>query len=342
MRYRLAAIPKTAIIVFLGLFVSGEQLSHRDYLVTALCCLLWVNLYALNEAIDCLAEENKSGGLWAIPLCLILSALCIAGGFLIGGYQAGVLFFLMALSQIAYCWPGLRTKRFVWAGPLQSGLLNPTLRFLLGLSLGLNPATSPKIVLSCFVLLIALHLAGAIKTRVYQTSRDRKLGYQTLSVAFVMRYIEPLQFITPVCAGGLVFLTCGTQGMISLPVVARVTVTFIVTTGILTIWAINDVYDRARHQLGRLLLQNYSGSLTQAELKAGAAIANLEADAGVPSIELLRNLWHFKIPVKLIAPGWLAIAALISLSLPMFPAALTPLAVASTLTICRAVTRLQH
>lgn len=339
MRYRLAAVPKTAIIVVLGVLVSGGQLNSQDLLVASLCCLLWIGLYGLNEAIDLALEEKKRVNRWVVPLCLGISMLAITGGLLAGGWQISILMTLMAFSQLVYCWPRPRTKRFVWSGPLQSGVLNPTLRFSAGLILGWNPTTNPKIVLACYTLLIALHFAGALKTRVYQTKRDRGLGYQTFPVAFVIRYIEPLQLLTPFCVSGLVLLAYRLQDAVSLPTSVRVMMVLGTTTGILVIWALNDVYDRARHRLRDLLLQNYDGNLAQAELQAASTIARLEVEAGTPSMKPLRDLWHFKVPANTITPEQLALVAPLSLIFSVLPLTIAPITTAATLIAYRTITR---
>ncbi len=294
-KYRLAAVPKTAVIVILGIIVNKGLINQQALQVIILCCSLWLLLYLLNEVLDAVFEEKL-----VVPRAIILGCATGIIGIISISYfikpMIGLLFSLMSASQMAYCCPPLRWKRYVWAGPLLSGAINPILRFLVGINLSANQDGKDETILLSLILLVAFHFASALKTKVYQTNRDRRAGYQTIPIGFIVRYIEPLQLLTPIAFGLLCWLLYLLVKDGALSSYAQI-VTLPLTLGaIAIIWQINDHYDRERHRLANAIKEYVPDTnLIRAEKKLGPGMMlELESMVGTSTIQYLRSAWMLR------------------------------------------------
>ncbi len=170
--HRLLAVAKTVILVALGVYLAGGQFERAGVWLTLLLGgLLWACLYALNEFTDLVAERGyrpqRSLGLLLVAAPLLVS---VAAGSLSPTLLA--LFLAMIAGQMVYSVSPLRLKRFWWANPLLSGIINPVLRFQCGVLWGTHPVLWPA-----YGAVVCLHLGAALRARVLQRERDRGLGY---------------------------------------------------------------------------------------------------------------------------------------------------------------------
>ena len=171
--HRLPVVSKTALLIALGVYLSGGTFQGATVGVTMLLgALLWFDLYILNEATDLTCEEKMQvprpvmALLFVIPFGLCIAAYCVFPSLALP-------FGLMVASQFAYCVPPLRLKRHWWAIILLSGTLNPVLRLQCGVELGVHGLT--PLVYAAF---ISLHIGAALRARVLLRERDCKFGYR--------------------------------------------------------------------------------------------------------------------------------------------------------------------
>ena len=199
--HRLPVIAKTPFLVMLGYYLAGGTFEGSAIYVTMLLVSsLWALLYMLNEAYDLEIETHGAVSPQTqrvlIGLCLVI---CIVSAWF--SPPLALLQSLMLIGQLIYCQPPLRIKRFWWAAPLLSGLLNPALRIFCGAMWGSHPI-APLAIATCLL----IHLGASIRSRVLLRERDRRFGY---------RIAPPkLEWLGILCtAGGLVsgYLLCRNQ-----------------------------------------------------------------------------------------------------------------------------------
>ena len=171
--HRLPVVSKTALLIALGVYLSGGTFRGATVGVTMLLgAALWFDLYILNEATDVICEQKMrvSGpilcSLFVVPLLLCAAAYRVFPSLALS-------FALMAASQFAYCVPPLRLKRYWWTIILLSGTLNPVLRLQCGVELGAHGLT--PLVYAAF---ISVHIGAALRARVLLRERDGKFGYR--------------------------------------------------------------------------------------------------------------------------------------------------------------------
>jgi len=194
--HRLLAVAKTLILVALGVHLAGGDFQRPTVWLTLLLGgLLWSALYALNEYTDLVAERGyrPHRGLCAL---LVTVPLLISAGAGSLSPTLLALFLAMIAGQMAYSMPPLRLKRFWWANPLLSGIINPVLRLHCGAVWGTHPVLWPA-----YVALICIHLGAALRARLLQRERDRSLGYSVTPPA-----VNALGFILVLLGFGAMFL----------------------------------------------------------------------------------------------------------------------------------------
>ena len=170
--HRLPVVSKTALLLALGVFLSGGAFrSGTVGVAMLLASLLWCDLYILNEATDLICERRMTvprpvlAFLVLLPICLCGAAFALSPAFALP-------FALMVVSQIAYCVPPLRLKRHWWAIVLLSGTLNPVLRLQCGVAFGIH-GLSPLV----YAAFIAAHIGASLRARALLRSRDAGFGY---------------------------------------------------------------------------------------------------------------------------------------------------------------------
>ena len=170
--HRLPVVSKTALIIALGVYLSGGTFRGVTVGLTLLLgAALWFDLYVLNEATDLICEQKMQvprpvlAFLFTMPFLLCFAAYRVFP-------LLALPFGLMVASQFAYCVPPLRMKRYWWAIVLLSGTLNPVLRLQCGVELGVHGLT--PLVYASF---ISAHIGAALRARVLLRERDRKFGY---------------------------------------------------------------------------------------------------------------------------------------------------------------------
>lgn len=169
---RLPVVAKTPVLVVLGASCArGVDNARGVWLSMALAAALWVMLYALNECSDAVLEAGYTDNRCVRPGLLIAAAALVGVAGCISPRLLGLLA-LMVASQVAYCLPPLRLKRWWWGSLLLSGTVNPVTRVQCGAIWGTRPL--PALV---YVVLLFLHLGAAIRTRTLQRRRDRMLSY---------------------------------------------------------------------------------------------------------------------------------------------------------------------
>lgn len=171
--HRLPVVSKTALLIALGVYLSGGAFRGATVgLTILLAAMLWCDLYILNEATDLICEQKMQVSrpalafLYTLPLLLCFAAYCVLP-------PLALPFSLMVASQFAYCVPPLRLKRYWWAIILLSGTLNPVLRLQCGVELGVHSLT--PLVYAAF---ISAHIGAALRARALLRKRDRKFGYR--------------------------------------------------------------------------------------------------------------------------------------------------------------------
>jgi hypothetical protein len=170
--HRLPVVIKTSALIALGVWVSHGVVTSTHALVTMfLGAVLWVVLYGLNEWSDLRLE---SGASLPVSYALLLSGAAVftmvAASYISG--KIGILFGLMIVSQVLYCIPPFRVKRYWYSALVLSGIVNPVLRLESGAALGIHSV--PMQLLMAFIL---LHLGAAARSRCLLRKRDSGLGY---------------------------------------------------------------------------------------------------------------------------------------------------------------------
>jgi hypothetical protein len=171
--HRIPVIAKTPLLVALGVSWAGGADNVRGvWLSMALATALWLALYALNECTDAALEEGYIGELRLRRWLVLVSVVIVSTA---GAVSVRLLIpmALMAASQLAYCLPPVRLKRWWWGGVLLSGVVNPTARLLCGAVWGTHPVPG-----LAYGALVCLHVGGAIRTRTLQRKRDLSLSYR--------------------------------------------------------------------------------------------------------------------------------------------------------------------
>ena len=169
----MATVTKTPLLVALGIYLSGGTFDLRAFgLTSVLAAALWAVLYALNESYDlalesdCVVSRKKRAILYAAAAAIVAASALLSPWLL-------VLFVLMCAGQLAYCVPPVRLKRYWWAAPLLSGVVNPILRLECGAIWG---AHAIPVVAVCSIAF--MHLSSAIRTRSLLRGRDQGFGYR--------------------------------------------------------------------------------------------------------------------------------------------------------------------
>ncbi len=260
---------KTTVLVALGAYISGG-LGVRAIFGALLATPEWRTLYYLNEGYDWWLEKGNRPKKrffqtnFRLLLVIILLSLVLGPG-------AFVLMVAMAAFELVYTHPRWRLKRYSWAGPVLSGFIGPTLRLGLGVHLGANPATNWNIVMACWLILLAVHLPSAIKTRVFRRRRDQDLGYQAVSDRLA-RKLRPLQLLTP---AGIVTMGLILDRLEQLGIVPQATTAFalaIAVTLTLATWALNDLHDAGQVKLSVIFLHDmWKGQFWTAQLEITAS-----------------------------------------------------------------------
>ncbi len=170
--HRLPVVSKTALLIALGVCLSGGAFHGRVVAETILlAALLWCDLYILNEATDLICEQKMRVARPVLAFLFTLPFLLCCAAYAVFPPLA-LPFGLMTASQLAYCAPPLRLKRYWWAIILLSGTLNPALRLQCGVELGVHSLT-PLI----YAAFISAHVGAALRARVLLRERDQKFGY---------------------------------------------------------------------------------------------------------------------------------------------------------------------
>ncbi len=170
--HRVPVVVKTPLLIALGVYLAGGRFNSPGIEWTMLfSSVLWIVLYAVNEATDLNQEKGllvqRQTMPWLTLLCFCLCFIAILVSPLLA-----LLLLVMTVGQLAYCAPPVRLKRYWWAALLLSGTLNPACRLLCGAIWGAH--TIPPLAYATF---LSLHLGAAIRSRVLLRERDRKLGY---------------------------------------------------------------------------------------------------------------------------------------------------------------------
>jgi hypothetical protein len=170
--HRIPVIAKTPLLIAVGAYWAGGAGNERGvWLSMAVASALWAVLYALNECTDAVLEEGyldrRRVRLWLVMLSAVLvgAAGCVSTRLL-------ALLALMVASQVSYCLPPLRLKRWWWAHVLLTGVANPLTRLHCGAIWGTDPIPT-----LAYGVLLSLHLGAAIRTRTLQRKRDLSLSY---------------------------------------------------------------------------------------------------------------------------------------------------------------------
>lgn len=253
--HRIGAVPKTTVIVILGAYLASREVTWHALAGAGIASLLWLILYALNETYDKLLEEQRGldgdhenkleehEGLDEIPLVefiLMFAGACVVANML--DQLSRRIMVLMVVSEMLYTHPWVRLKKYPWAGPVLSGVIGPTLRFGLGVHLGLKPTTNWTLIIGVYVMLLILHLPGALKSRVFRRVRDKGLGYYTLSARFV-KHLRPLQFLTPVGVTALGILLSYAEQQKLFPPGTMATGLLLAVFLTTATWTMNDIHD---------------------------------------------------------------------------------------------------
>lgn len=260
---RLAAVPKTAVIVVLGAVHTG-YLTWKVLPVAVLASILWLLLYFVNETYDLQLEEGDTRlARWIVPAELLISLVTLVATVV--DWRVGLLFLAMTLVQHCYCHPSFgRLKRYWITYVLFSGLLNPAARFLCGAFLTESKNTDWLLTGVALTVCLVIHLALAFKVRADLAPVDERHSYQTVPKRLVLA-ARPLQYLTPF---GLPILHWIAQTAVAhgyLP--GDIEIFALISFAFFTIgaWGVNDPYDVARiHSeplLGPELVRNcWSGS----------------------------------------------------------------------------------
>lgn len=196
--HRFFAALKTTVIVVFGAYLAGGLNSSaiREVIFASiLATLLWFGLYVINEGYDWRLEKLLRVDDELFTGCYLLIGMVLALSLRLNLWMFFI-FILMVTSELVYCHPRLRFKRFAWAGPVLSGFIGPTLRFGLGVLLAANPHPNFLMLTGFWLLLLGLHLPLALKSRVFRRRRDRELGYLVISDQMTRR-LRLAQFLTP-------------------------------------------------------------------------------------------------------------------------------------------------
>src|SRR2546430_1538452 len=120
--HRLPVLAKTPVLIALGAYLAGGHFQLRTVGATmVVAALLWVALYALNEAADLAIEQRLLVGRSVMPLLLGTTLAVSAASACLSPHLA-VLLLLMTAGQCAYSLPPWRIKRWWWAVLLLSGI----------------------------------------------------------------------------------------------------------------------------------------------------------------------------------------------------------------------------
>lgn len=280
---------KSAVLVVLGAHIAGG-IGWKAILAAICATILWRALYYINEGYDWGLEK----GLWpkaaffrnnylllSIPLIFSLLVDPLIFIFLV----------IMAVFELLYCHRLTRLKQYVLVAPILSGILGPTLRFGLGVFTSTHSKANWPLILACWALLLAVHLPGALKSRVFRRLRDRQLGYQAVTERFA-RVLRPFQFLTPL---GVFFLGIILEKTTASGLFPRGTIllgllsaSFLATAT----WALNNFHDfgdefevktavKILHEMWRLRFETKQPGIS---LVAGALIVGLWAFAAPVSI----------------------------------------------------------
>lgn len=238
-KHRIWAVLKTTVLVVLGAYLAGHVTLHvaKGVLIAS---ALWLGLYLINEEYDRYLEvdEPLDDNLIAESILVIF---CIYVGALVLG-PPSIIVAAMAMFELLYSYPRFRLKKYPWAGPILSGFIGPTLRFGLGVILSFSASTNFVLIVSVYLMLLVVHLPGAIKSRVFRRVRDKSLGYFTLSSRFIRR-LRPLQFLTPIGVVALGILLAQTECLRFFPagtMAAGLLLAVFLTTAT---WTMNDIHD---------------------------------------------------------------------------------------------------
>ncbi len=170
--HRMPVLIKTSALIAFGVWVSHGVVTSSHALVTMfLGALLWAALYGINEWSDLRLEAGVAmPNSYALLLGVAAGITTVAAGLI--SWKVGVLFGGMVVSQVLYCIPPFRAKRYWYSALVLSGGINPMLRLEAGAALGLH-----SVPFQLIVVFILLHMGAAVRSRCLLRQRDRKLGY---------------------------------------------------------------------------------------------------------------------------------------------------------------------
>ncbi len=170
--HRMPVLIKTSALIAFGVWVAHGTVTSSHALVTMfLGAVLWAALYGINEWSDLRLEAGIAlPNSYGYVLSVVAAFTTIAAGLI--SWKIGLLFACMILSQVLYCIPPFRAKRYWYSALVLSGGINPMLRLEAGAALGMH-----SVPLQLIAVFILLHLGAAVRSRCLLRKRDLKLGY---------------------------------------------------------------------------------------------------------------------------------------------------------------------
>jgi hypothetical protein len=171
---RLYGLPKATVLVLVGLLFSGARCDSRSIMVVAGVTVLWLALYAYNEATDQHCEEGRrvAPTCWTLFLGGALACVWIIWSLSpLAGKLAGIMF----AGQILYSTPGLRLKRWWIPSLFVRGFVNPLCRIYGGAVLGTGSVPPDILAIG-----LTLHVSSYICSKQIRQRHDRNQGYEAL------------------------------------------------------------------------------------------------------------------------------------------------------------------